>query len=180
MPHFGLHMDAKSMCGAACFYMGYKKKLSRLPEAAGKLSRSERIKHKKEARSLHHSFNLRFRRGLERGWEGARRRMSQQQREKMTEGRKDKGRQNKRITKGRKTVYSSMEKCKSIILRQDTHRAKTLITHSTHTLPLTTHLKMWLCSSSEWLAVVFLSLSRCKFDWDNIKTRLFDFSAAQC
>lgn len=104
MPHFVLHMGIKSICGGACFYISYKKTLSRLPRAAGKLTRSERIKHERATRSLHHSFNLSFRRGLERGREGMRKRMSQQQREKMTEGRKDKGRQNKRITKGRKYV----------------------------------------------------------------------------
>lgn len=65
MPHFVLHMDIKSMCASACFYTGYKKTLSRLPGAAGKLTHSERIKHEKETRSLHHPFNLSFRRE---GW----------------------------------------------------------------------------------------------------------------
>lgn len=101
-PHFVVHMDTQSICGGACSHIGYKKTLSRLPGAAGKLSRLERIKHEKETRSLHHAFNLSLRRGLRRGREGLRTRMSQQQREKMTEGRKDEGRRNKRITKGAK------------------------------------------------------------------------------
>lgn len=96
MPHFVLHMDIKSICGSACFYTGYKKTLSRVPGAAGKLTGSERIKHAKEMRSLHHPFNLSFRRGVWRGGEGG---VWEKKNEPTTKRENDRGRKRRRETK---------------------------------------------------------------------------------
>lgn len=73
------------------FPLAIKKLFPDFPGAAGKTTRSERIKHKKEMWSLHHSFSLRFRRRLERGQDRVRKRMKQQERKN------DREEQNKRM-----------------------------------------------------------------------------------